>query len=41
MLNEINTKEEKQDKKIDPLFLIGLAFSVIGFTYSIIKFWKL
>jgi len=42
MLNETTTAEEKkQTKKLDPLFLIGLGFSIIGFTYSIIKFWKL
>jgi len=41
MLNETTTNEKKQERKVDPLFLIGLSFSIIGFAYSIIKFLKL
>ncbi|HXD94682.1 MAG TPA: hypothetical protein VNX01_15860 [Bacteroidia bacterium] len=41
MQNETTTNEEKQERKLDPLFLIGLAFSMIGFVYTIIKFLKL
>jgi len=40
MVNE-TTNQKKTEKKVDPLFLIGLAFSMIGFVYSIFKFLKL
>ncbi|HXU27653.1 MAG TPA: hypothetical protein VN698_10505 [Bacteroidia bacterium] len=38
MPNETNTNNKPDERKIDVLFLIGLAFSMIGFAYSIIKF---
>ena len=41
MINETTTTEKKAERKVDPLFLIGLAFSMIGFAYTIIKFLKL
>jgi len=42
MINETTTTSQKKaERKVDPLFLIGLAFSMIGFMYSIFKFLKL
>jgi hypothetical protein len=35
------TNNNQQAKKMDPLFLIGLVLSLIGFTISIIKLLKL
>ena len=40
MVNE-TTNQKKTERKVDSLFLIGLAFSMIGFVYSIFKFLKL
>jgi hypothetical protein len=40
MNNKDNTTNQPA-KKIDPLFLIGLLLSLVGFTFSIIKLLKL
>ena len=41
MENRNTLKKGSMLKKIDNFFLIGLLFSLIGFTYAIIKLIKL